>query len=81
MSSYNSSRYNYNVTETSKKKVVGFLDDLRYVLDKHGVKLYTESCEVYLSGIGYVGYLEDNTETVDIIEEEEVLFTSSIKKI
>ena len=46
------------------------------MLDKHRVKLYSHECEVYIEGKGYVGYLEDNVETIDIVEGEETLYAS-----
>jgi len=60
----------------SDKRVKYFLDDLRSLLDKHKVKLYGHECEVYIEGQGYIGYLEDNVETIDIVEGEETLYTS-----
>jgi len=61
---------------SSDKRVNYFLNDLRALLDKHNVKLYSHECEVYIEGQGYVGYLEDNVETIDIVEGEETLYTS-----
>ena len=58
------------------KSVRYFLNDLRALLDKHKVKLYSHECEVYIEGQGYIGYLEDNVETVDIVEGEETLYSS-----
>ena len=58
------------------EKVKQFLNDLRALLDKHKVKLYSHECEVYIEGQGYIGYLEDNVETVDIVEGEEALYSS-----
>ena len=57
-------------------KVVAFLNDLRDCLNKHKVKLYGQDCEVYIDGQGYIGYLEDNVETVEITEGEETLYSS-----
>lgn len=64
------------LNSNSNERVKHFLDDLRNLLDKHRIKLYSHECEVYIEGQGYIGYLEDNVETVDIIEGEETLFSS-----
>ena len=64
---------------TPKVKVVNFLNDLRELLDKHGAKLYTTSCELYMDSMGFIGILEDNIETVEVIEDNEVLYTSKVK--
>lgn len=61
---------------TPAEKIVNFLNDLRDCLNKHNVKLYSHECEVYIEGQGYIGYLEDNVETVEITEGEETLYTS-----
>jgi hypothetical protein len=61
---------------SADKRVKYFLNDLRALLDKHRVKLYSHECEVYIEGQGYIGYLEDNVETIDIVEGEETLYTS-----
>ena len=61
---------------STDEKVKQFLNDLRTLLDKHNVKLYSHECEVYIEGQGYIGYLEDNVETVDIVEGEETLYSS-----
>ena len=52
------------------------MNDLRDLLDKYDVKLYSHDCEVYIKGKGYIGYLEDNIETIDIVEGEETLYFS-----
>jgi len=57
-------------------KVVNFLNDLRGLLNKHNAKLYTTSCELYLNNLGFVGMLEDNIETVEVVDGDEVLYTS-----
>lgn len=66
---------------TSKNEIKDFLNDLRLLLDKHKVKLYSHECEVYISGQGYVGYLEDNVETVEIVEGEKTLYSSKKSQI
>lgn len=58
------------------ERVKYFLNDLRSLLDKHKIKLYSHECEVYIEGQGYIGYLEDNVETIDIVEGEETLYSS-----
>jgi len=63
-------------SSSTDERVKYFLNDLRDLLDKHKVKLYSHECEVYIEGQGYVGYLEDNVETVDIVEGEETLYSS-----
>jgi hypothetical protein len=62
-----------------KDKVVGFLNELRELLDKHKAKLYTTSCEIYLGGIGFVGMLEDNIASIEIVDDDEVLYSSKLK--
>lgn len=56
--------------------IKNFLDDLRDLLDKHKAKLYSSDCELYMDGIGYVGSLEDNIETIEISEGYEILYSS-----
>lgn len=58
------------------ERIKYFLNDLRALLDKHNVKLYSHECEVYIEGQGYIGYLEDNVESIDIVEGEETLYSS-----
>jgi hypothetical protein len=65
-------KFNSNTDE----RVKYFLNDLRSLLDKHKIKLYSHECEVYIEGQGYIGYLEDNVETIDIVEGEETLYSS-----
>ena len=60
----------------SKDNIEDFLSDLRNLLDNYDVKLYSNDCEVYIKGRGYIGYLEDNIETIDIVEGEETLYSS-----
>ena len=57
-------------------KIVLFLNDLRDLLDKHNVKLYTTSCELFINNLGFIGMLEDNIETIEIVDGDEVLYTS-----
>lgn len=57
-------------------QVVSFLNDLRTLLDKHNVKLYTTSCELYMNNLGFVGMLEDNIETIDVVDGDEILYSS-----
>lgn len=70
-----------NFNSSSTKKIQSFLDDLRNVLDKHDVKLYSHECEVYINGQGYIGYLEDNVDSVNIVDGNETLYTSYKTKI
>jgi hypothetical protein len=65
-----------SIENNSSNKVKNFLNDLRDLLNKHDVKLYGEGCEVYIKSLGYIGYLEDNIQTVEIIEGEETLYSS-----
>tara|TARA_B100000902_G_C26653147_1_gene594786 strand:- start:45 stop:299 length:255 start_codon:yes stop_codon:yes gene_type:complete len=59
--------------------VVKFLNELRELLDKHNVKLYTTNCELYMNNLGFVGMLEDNIETVEVVDGDEILYTSKQK--
>ena len=61
---------------SSNDKITNFLSDLRVLLDKYGAKLYSSDCELYIDGIGYVGSLEDNIESIEITEGHEVLYSS-----
>lgn len=63
-------------SSSSAEKIQIFLDDLRNILDKHSVKLYSHECEVYINGQGYIGYLEDNIDSVNIVDGNETLYTS-----
>lgn len=66
------------LTSSPNDKVVSFLNDLRNILDKHKAKLYATDCELFMNGLGYVGMLEDNIETVEISDGSEILYTSNI---
>ena len=59
--------------------VVEFLNEFRELLDKHNVKLYTTNCELYMNSLGFVGMLEDNIETVEVVDGDEILYTSKQK--
>lgn len=59
-----------------KTKILSFLNEMRTLLDKHKVKIYTANCEVYIDGLGFIGKVEDNIETLDIVDGEEILYTS-----
>ena len=48
-------------------KIVLFLNDLRDLLDKHNVKLYTTSCELFINNLGFIFLM-----TLDIFEKFEV---------
>ena len=61
--------------------VTNFINDLRLLLDKHEVKLYTSNCEIYINKLGFIGNLEDNIETIEVTEGDEILYTSTIRKI
>tara|TARA_X000000368_G_C22501725_1_gene480898 strand:+ start:170 stop:412 length:243 start_codon:yes stop_codon:yes gene_type:complete len=67
------------LTSNSNNNVVSFLNDLRILLDKHKAKLYATDCELFMNGLGYVGMLEDNIESIEITEGGDVLFSSNIK--
>ena len=69
------------LTSNPSDKVVGFLNDLRQILDKHNAKLYASDCELFMDNLGYIGILEDNIETVEISDGVEVLYSSTIKNI
>ena len=64
------------ISNSSRENIVSFLNDLRALLDKHGVKLYSNDCELFINGMGFVGYLEDNIETVEIVDGDDVLYAS-----
>ena len=67
-----------NVKVSSKNKINNFLNELRSLLDKHDAKLYTTGCELYMESIGFIGMLEDNIETVAIVDGNDILYTSNI---
>lgn len=68
---------NYNQTFVDPKtKVKSFLKDLRSLLDQHKVKIYTSDCEIYIDGLGFVGSLEDNIETLEIVDGNEILYST-----
>ena len=66
------------LTSSPSNKVVSFLNDLRQLLDKHRAKIYATDCELFMDGLGYVGVLEDNIETVEISDGSEILYTSTV---
>ena len=66
------------LTSNPSNNVVSFLNDLRQLLDKHRAKLYATDCELFMDGLGYVGVLEDNIETVEISDGSEILYTSTL---
>tara|TARA_B100001121_G_scaffold11274_1_gene9438 strand:+ start:523 stop:756 length:234 start_codon:yes stop_codon:yes gene_type:complete len=68
---------NYNQTFVDPKtKVKSFLKDLRSLLDQHKVKIYASDCEIYIDGLGFVGSLEDNIETLEIVDGNEILYST-----
>tara|TARA_B100001063_G_C16708804_1_gene526843 strand:- start:800 stop:1042 length:243 start_codon:yes stop_codon:yes gene_type:complete len=69
------------LTSNSNDKVVNFLNELRVLLDKHNAKLYATDCELFMNGLGYVGMLEDNIETIEISDGAEIIYTSTINNI
>jgi len=72
---FNENKYTNSLTG-STEKVNSFLNDLRDLLNKHNVKLYGEYCEVYMKNQGFLGYLEDNIETVEITDNDKSLYSS-----
>ena len=66
------------LTSNSNDKVVDFLNELRVLLDKHNAKLYASDCELFMNGLGYVGMLEDNIETVEVSDGAEIIYTSTV---
>ena len=70
--------YSSNSTEAL---ITNFINDLRLLLDKHAVKLYTSNCEIYINKLGFIGNLEDNIETIEVTDGDEILYTSTIRKI
>tara|TARA_B000000557_G_scaffold247743_1_gene231816 strand:- start:814 stop:1062 length:249 start_codon:yes stop_codon:yes gene_type:complete len=66
-----------NYESNSENKIVNFLNDLRILLNKHDIKLYGDGCEVYVKNLGYIGYLEDNIQTIEIIDGNESLYSSN----
>ena len=74
-SSFNEKDYT-NFESDSKKNIENFLNDFRDLLNKYDVKLYGEFCEVYIKNLGFIGYLEDNIETVEISEHDETVYSS-----
>ena len=70
----------YNQTFIDPKtKVKNFLKDLRSLLDSHKVKIYASDCEIYIDGLGFIGSLEDNVETLEIVDGDEILYSTEIK--
>lgn len=67
------------LASSPSNKVVSFLNDLRQLLDKHRAKLYSSDCELFMDGLGYIGVLEDNIETVEITDGSEVLYASTVE--
>ena len=70
-----------SLTMTSRDtKILNFLNELRELLDKHNARFEMQNCELYLKSVGYVeGYLEDNVEVVEIIDEEGITLHRSKK--
>ena len=66
------------LTTNSNDKVVNFLNELRFLLDKHKAKLYATDCELFMNDLGYVGMLEDNIESIEISDGGEVIFSSTV---
>lgn len=67
------------IVTNSSDSVVNFLNDLRSLLDKHKAKLYSVDCELFMDGLGYIGQLEDNIETIEITDGDEVLYKSTVR--
>ena len=67
------------IVTNSSDSVVNFLNDLRSLLDNHKAKLYSVDCELFMDGLGYIGQLEDNIETIEITDGDEVLYKSTVR--
>ena len=67
-----------NLTKSSKSKVIEFLNNFRDLLDNHKAKItcYGGDIEIYIDGIGYVGYLEDDEDQLNLSDGENILFKS-----
>lgn len=65
----------FSKSET-ENKVQKFLNDLREILNKHDAVLYGSDMELFINSLGYVGFLEDNKNTVDIVEGDEIIYSS-----
>ena len=67
-----------NLTKSSRSKVIEFLNNFRDLLDNHKVKItcYGGDIEIYIDGIGYVGYLEDDEDQLNLSDGENILFKS-----
>ena len=62
---------------SSSEKTKKFIKELRDLLDKHDAQLYISSCELYLKDNGFVGYIEDNLETIEIVDNDgNILYTT-----
>ena len=70
------SSFSKNETEN---KVQNFLNDLREILNKHNVVLYGSNIELFINSLGFIGFLEDNKNTVDIVEGDEIIYSSKSK--
>jgi len=63
---------------TNNKSIKSFMNDLKNILSEHGARLHFDQCELFLNNCGYVGFIEDNIDTIDLVESGEVIV--SLKK-
>lgn len=64
-------------SDTKSNQTKRFIKELRQLLDKYDAKLYTNSCELYLKSKGFIGYVEDNIESIEIVDDcGDILYTS-----
>ena len=63
-----------------KIKIMKFLEDFRDLLDKHKAKIYTSDCELYIDGLGFIGNIEDNIETLEIVDGNDILYSTEKSK-
>lgn len=57
----------------NNKKINKFLHDLKDVLKNNGARLVYDECELYIEGVGYVGFIEDNIDSLELVDSGEVI--------
>ena len=67
----------YNISETAKKNLIIFLDELNELLRNHNLNIQFMDGALFSKTSGYIGQLEDNRDQVVISDGLDDSFSSS----
>lgn len=67
----------YNLSETAKRNLIAFLNDLNELLRNHDLSIQFMDGALFSETSGYIGQLEDNKDQVVITDGLDDSFSSS----